>query len=357
MGGNERMMTAAKTRFKKRWLILFALLALLLFYPLPYYYSQPGSAQTLDEIINVENGYEEKGAFMLTTVQMGRATIPFYIWAKLSPHRSLLPIKQLQYEGETDEDYHRRQLLVMKQSQDAAKIVAYHRADKEFEIAYKGVLVTSLIEGMPASEVLKSGDRIIQVDGNDVQTAEQFMTRIQGKTHTDHVNLTIVREGIEHTFEIGFSPFPKELKAPEDRVGIGIASPITERELSFDPKVNIDTSQIGGPSAGLMFSLEIYNQLTAEDLTKGYKIAGTGTLNEEGIVGRIGSAGQKVVAAHKAGAQYFFAPNEGGAKHSNYHEALQVAKEIGTAMQIIPVDTMDDALDFLQSLPENPNVK
>ncbi|MFP3361706.1 S16 family serine protease, partial [Planococcus sp. SIMBA_143] len=75
-----------------------------------------------------------------------------------------------------------------------------------------------------------------------------------------------------------------------------------------DPSIKINTDEIGGPSAGLMFSLEIYNQLTEEDWTKGYEIAGTGTINDEGEVGPIGGIKQKIVAADGSGAEIFFAP-------------------------------------------------
>ena len=80
----------------------------------------------------------------------------------------------------------------------------------------------------------------------------------------------------------------------------------------------MNTEEIGGPSAGFMFSLEIYNQLTKEDLTKGYEIAGTGTISPDGTVGRIGGIEQKIIAADKAGADIFLAPNENGEKDSNY---------------------------------------
>jgi len=345
-------MKTARKRFKKRWIILVAMLMFLHFYELPLYYSQPGGALALDDIITVEDGHKEKGSFMLTTVQMGRANIPIYVWAKFSPYRSLFPIEQLRYEGETDEEYHHRQLMAMKGSQEAAKIVAYEQAGKKVDYEYKGVLVTTLIEGMPAKEVLQPGDHIVKIEGDLVETADQLIERLKGKTANDKVVLTINRDGEVMTFKIGFSSFPESVKAPADMVGIGLSAPVTDRDLVLDPAVEIDSSQIGGPSAGLMFSLEIYNQLVPEDLTKGYEIAGTGTIKDDGLVGRIGGAGQKVIAANKAGAEYFLAPHEEGALDSNYLEALAVAEEIDTEMKIIPVDTFEDAIAFLESLPE-----
>ncbi len=338
---------------KKRWIVLIITLLFLHFFQLPYYYSQPGGALVLEDVISVENGYEEKGSFMLTTVQMGKANLFFYVWAHLSPYRALFPEEQLRYEGETEDEYHHRQIMAMTSSQETAKIVAYERAGKPVDYEYKGVLVTTLIEGMPAAEILQPGDHIIELEGEQVQTAEQLIERLQGKTISDTVELTVNRDGQLQAYEIGFSTFPEAFNAPADRVGIGISAPITDRDVTFDPPVEIDTDQIGGPSAGLMFSLEIYNQLVAEDLTKGYKIAGTGTINEDGSVGRIGGAGQKVVAADRAGAAYFLAPNEDGAPDSNYQEALAAAEDIGTDMEIIPIDSFDEALAFLESLPSH----
>jgi PDZ domain-containing protein len=340
------------SRIKKRWIFLIIAFLFLHFYQLPYYYSQPGGAKVLDSVIDIEGGFkEEKGSFMLTTVQMGKANLFFYVWAQISPYRMLYPEEQIRYEGETDEDYQHRQLLAMSASQEVASIVAYEKAGKPIQYQHKGVLVTSLIEGMPAYDLLQRGDHIVAIDGVDVQTSEQLIELLQDMDETDQVELSVKRDGDIKQVEVGFSAFPKEMNLPEGRVGIGISAPLTDREVTFDPPVTIDTSQIGGPSAGLMFSLEMYNQLTEDDITKGYDIAGTGTINEEGVVGRIGGASQKVVAADKAGADFFFAPNEGGTTNSNYKEALAAAEDIGTEMKVIPIDHFDEALTFLESLP------
>ena len=96
-------------------------------------------------------------------------------------------------------------------------------------------------------------------------------------------------------------------RAEGGQVGIGIV-PVTERRVQTKPAVRIRADHIGGPSAGLMFALEILNQLTPEDLTRGLKIAGTETLSAEGEVGQIGGVEQKVMAAEREGADLFFVP-------------------------------------------------
>ena len=98
---------------------------------------------------------------------------------------------------------------------------------------------------------------------------------------------------------------------------------------------------IGGPSAGLMFALTVYNMLTPTDLTGGRKIAGTGTISPDGKVGPIGGVTQKVAAAEAVGAEYFLSPAE------NYPDALAVAKRI----KVVQVTTIDEAIAFLQGLP------
>jgi Lon-like protease len=126
---------------------------------------------------------------------------------------------------------------------------------------------------------------------------------------------------------------------------------VDDKEIIVDPKVSVKTDEIGGPSAGLMFSLEIFDQLMDEDFTKGYKIAGTGTIDSKGAVGPIGGIDQKIVAADKAGAEIFFAPNEKGTSDSNYKLAVKTASQIGSKMKIVPVDLIDDAINYLQKLP------
>jgi Lon-like protease len=198
---------------------------------------------------------------------------------------------------------------------------------------------------MPASQYLRAGDRIVEVDGKKLQSAEQFIEYVGQKTKGESVKITFERKGKKKTVQLALQPFPEHPK----RVGIGI-SLVTDSEIVTDPPVEIKSEEIGGPSAGLMFSLEIYNQLIEEDITKGYTIAGTGTINEKGEIGPIGGISQKIIAADKAGADIFFAPNEKGAKDSNYREALKTAKDIGTKMKIVPVDTFDEALRYLQTL-------
>ncbi|HDX9589433.1 TPA: PDZ domain-containing protein [Bacillus pseudomycoides] len=337
----------------KKFRYLYALLIgviiamLIVFVPLPYYITKPGMAEKLEPYVKVEGGNKEKGDFMLVTVSMGRANVVNYLSAKFNKYEEIFKKEEILRKGESDEEYQFRQVYAMKESQDAAIYNAYKRANASVTFENQGVLVVGVADDMPAAEKLKLGDRILAVDGQSLQTAEQFIAYMKTKKQNDEVSVKYVRENKEKEDKFALKPIPED----KSRAGIGV-SIITDKKLTVSPDVKIDAHKIGGPSAGLMFTLEIYNQLVKEDITKGHEIAGTGTINEKGEVGPIGGISQKVVAAHNAGAEVFFAPNENGKENSNYKEALKTAKDINTKMKIIPVDTLDDALAYLDKMAE-----
>jgi Lon-like protease len=317
-----------------------------IFFSLPYYVSKPGIAKELAPIIQVADGTEGKGSFMLTTVRMGRANIYSYVEAKLFDYVELYPLEAILHETETQEEYNARQLHMMAGSKLNAIEVAYKKAGYPVEYEYKGVYVVQVVPDMPADGKLRSGDRITKVDGQEFPSSENFIEYVGKKEAGDKVELTINREDKTKTVKVSVEPFKDDPK----KIGLGI-SLVDDKEISVNPKVTVKTDEIGGPSAGLMFSLEIYDQLMEEDFTKGYQIAGTGTIDSKGTVGPIGGIDQKIVAADKAGAEIFFAPNEKEGKDSNYKLAVKTAREIDSKMKIVPVDVIDDAINYLKELP------
>lgn len=335
---------------KKLWIGILGILMLLflagMFYPLPYYVSTPGIAKDLEPMITVDNGYKEKGNFMLTTVRMGRANIYSYAEAKIRKYEEIYPLDEILNKTETEEEYTIQQLYLMESAKLNSIDVAYRKAGMPVNYQYKGIYVLNVLPDMPAYGKLKAGDRIFKVDGRKFASSQQFMKYVSTKKAGDEITFTFSRKNQNRNVRLKVEPFKKEPK----RVGIGI-SLADDKKIVVHPDVNIKTGDIGGPSAGLMFSLEIYNQLTKQDLTKGYQIAGTGTIDVDGTVGPIGGIEQKIVAADKAGAEIFFAPNEHGVKNSNYRNALKTAKEIGTKMKVVPVDRFDEAVAYLERLP------
>lgn len=334
-------------KWTKRHLV-FALVVILLgsfltTYKLPYYIYKPGRADALDNIVTVEGGYQSEGDMHLVTVSGGQATPFQFLWAKALPYHDVLPVKDVRGDL-TDEEYMQAQLQMMETSQEASVVVAYQAANKQIDIEYKGVYVTSVVENMPAEGKLKVGDHILAIDGQNIKEADDLINYIQAKSAGDTVDIDLVRDEQTLTVTLTLERFEDS-----DRVGIGVRL-VTDRDIHVEPEVHFSSGRIGGPSAGLMFALEIYDQLVEEDLTKGYKVIGTGELDYHGNVKRIGGVDKKVIAANRADCDIFFVPYENGREDSNYHEAKRVAESIGTDMEIVPVDTFQEALNYLKQL-------
>jgi PDZ domain-containing protein len=333
-----------------RWLLVLFIfaLAILMYLPTPYYVTRPGSAIELAPMIEVEGGKkDEAGAFMLTTVRFGEANPFWYLYAKLSPDAELIDKEQVLNHGETNEEFNQRELAVMENSQKIAEAVAFQLAGYDVKIEKQGVWVMGTLENMPAKNVLQVGDVITAVDGKKTPETKDLLHYFAKKRAGDTVEVTILRDGKTVKKKLTLA------KLPDSAVpGIGIR-PDNKLRIVVPKKVTIASRGIGGPSAGLMMTLEMYDQLNKEiDLTRGYRVAGTGTISADGTVGRIGGINHKVIAADQAGAEIFFAPDDQTeGLVSNYQEALETAKRIGTSMRVVPVKTVNDALAFLKALP------
>lgn len=328
--------------------IAVALAILLSSYPLNSYISRPGGAYELGPLVKVAGGDEDdEGTLSLMTISLLKATPVLYAFAKFQDGHKIMSADQVRSPHESDEEYNVRQLKMMEDSQVNALQVAFDIAGKPYEVVNNGVYVMTVLEGGAADGVLEAGDRVISVDGNKFSTQEELIEYLGSQEKGQRVELVYERENREITDAVELAPLPTD---PE-RIGIGIAF-VENKEITTDPEVAIDSDKIGGPSAGLMFTLEILNRLLDEDITKGYDIAGTGTMESDGTVGRIGGIDQKVIAADNQEIEIFFAPDDvtEGATESNYELAKMTAEKIGTDMEVVPVKTIEDALAYLKKL-------
>lgn len=337
--------------------LLLVVIAALFLYPLDSYISQPGGAYDLAPLVEVTDGDEnDKGTFSLMTISLSKATPITYTLSRFSDQRKLLPAKNVRRHGENDAEYNLRQKRLMAESKFNAITVAFGKAGIPVDIELNGVYVMQVLNNGASSNILETGDIIHEVDGVKLMNSGDFVSIISEKQLGDEVLLTIERDDEKMDVNVPL----KEIPDGDGRVGLGIQFQ-EDRIVKTNPEVDIHTSNIGGPSAGLMFTLEILNRLLLEeDLTKGYNIAGTGEMLEDGTVGRIGGADFKVIAAAKDGIEIFFAPDDeipeevrqaNPGIQSNYEEAVQTAKKIKTNMKIVPVKTVDDAIGYLNELP------
>lgn len=327
--------------------VLFLLIAAA-FIPLPYYISQPGGAHDLDPLVHVEGGDDDDtGTLMLTTIRMGQANVYAYAWAMVRDFQKIVPKEQVRYDNETEEEYEVRQQYLMDSSKQHAVSAAFEKAGQPYTLTNKGVFVLGVYPGMPAEKAVEAGDRITAVDGEPIESSKEMTAYVQAKKPGDAVTFSVERDGKSRQERIQVESFA----ALGGKSGIGI-SLANHYDLTSSPPVDLDSDEIGGPSAGLMFALEIYDQLMEEDIAAGLRVAGTGTIEPDGTVGRIGGIDQKVVAADRAGADFFLAPDDPLPENkpdavSNYEEAKAAAETIGTSMKIIPVKTFSEAVDFL----------
>lgn len=331
------------------------------FYPTSYYIIRPGSAIELAPMVTVEGGQkDEAGVLMLTTVRMAKANVLGYLYAKADPYSELMEEGKVHSPHETDEQYNLRELQEMKNSQENAMIAAFRQAGLPVKVIEKGANVIFLVPDMPAEKQLQIGDIITKVNDTPIKNAPDLLAALKGRKAGETVRLTFKRDGQMRSAVVALKAFPKAPGEKEARAGIGIAypnpdGPVTAREVELPKKVTIASEKIGGPSAGLMFTLEILNQLTPGDLTKGYRIAGTGMISATGKIGPIGGVEHKVRAADKAGADFFFAPDnpvpQGSKQRSNYADAKAEAEKLGIDMKIVPVRTLDDAIQYISGLP------
>ncbi|HEP1403617.1 SepM family pheromone-processing serine protease [Streptococcus pyogenes] len=337
----------------KWWLVgLLALISLLLalFFPLPYYIEMPGGAYDIRTVLQV-NGKEDKrkGAYQFVAVGITRASLAQLLYAWLTPFTEISTAEDTT-GGYSDADFLRINQFYMETSQNAAIYQALSLAGKPVTLDYKGVYVLDVNNESTFKGTLHLADTVTGVNG------KQFTSSAELIDYVSHLKL-----GDEVTVQFTSDNKPKKgvgriIKLKNGKNGIGIA--LTDHtSVNSEDTVIFSTKGVGGPSAGLMFTLDIYDQITKEDLRKGRTIAGTGTIGKDGEVGDIGGAGLKVVAAAEAGADIFFVPNNPVDKEikkvnpnaiSNYEEAKRAAKRLKTKMKIVPVTTVQEALVYLR---------
>ncbi|PTX61246.1 PDZ domain-containing protein [Melghirimyces profundicolus] len=339
-----------KPWYRRTWVVtglaVAVLFAILFMVPVPYYIVQPGSALEVRPMIRVE-GTEtrEKGGFFMTTVSMREGNVLGILASRLDPRFELVPKDKVLMEGEDPEDYQRRQVEIMDRSQQNAVLAAFRETGKKVKEKLLGVRVFRVLKEMPAEKVLKEGDLITKVDGKKVRSSEELIAYLKGKSVGDKVQLQVKRKGDILVEEVKLGNLGKT--GTKERPGIGI-EPVTERKIQTDPKVTVQADDIGGPSAGLMFTLEIINQLTNGNLTHGYRVAGTGTITPEGKVGQIGGIQHKIIAAEEENVDIFFVPADTHPGDSNEKRAKETARKIGADLKLVPVENLEDALTFLE---------
>lgn len=357
----ERYNSPSPSRFI--WPLVFGLIVFCALYlvPLPLYTYKPGTAENVGPMVHLQHEKQGQGSFLLTTIGLSDTNLIGYIYAKLnSDLYELRPKTEVRREGETESEYSQRQVYNMRASQSNAIQVAYERAQIPYHIDNIGTLILRVSQDMPAYGKLQVGDIIHEIDGHPANQASEMMDYLNGKKEGDQVQVVMERGGTSRTETIAVAALPPQEGDTGPRVGLGVSIANMQEVKAEDEanQVNVQAGQIGGPSAGLMFALEIYNRLVEEDITKGYTIAGTGEIDTEGNVGVIGGIKFKVVAADREGADIFFAPKDLYPEENQHFNPIlnasiaeEQARNINSDMTVVPVGTIEEALEYLDNLP------
>jgi PDZ domain-containing protein len=255
----------------------------------------------------------------------------------VDPAVKIVPPQTITPSDTTPQEQAREGFQMLDQSAATAVGVGLQLAGYPATISGTGAQVVSIIAESHANGLLHPGDVITALSGQPVRTSADLIALVKAQQPGATVELRVNQDRAETSLSIPLLPPSSPGGAP--RLGIAIQTAGFDVQTPF-PVTITPQKIVGGPSAGLMFTLTVYNALSKEDLTGGRKIAGTGTINPDGSVGPIGGVAQKVAAAEAAGATVFLSPAE------NYADALSAASTI----RIVKISTAQEAIDFLKSL-------
>lgn len=298
---------------------------------------QPGSAQDLREMVAVEGGdRDDGGKFFLVTVAQKQTNLWSLLYGYLNSDVEIQRLSKVIPQGMNEQEYYELLEQLMEESKNTARVIALRRAGYDVKIISEGVVVAGFLEQSPSEGILKKGDLITAIDGRETLLAGEVISEVQQRQVGDAVKLTVMRDSEILDLSVTTAPHPDDPSLP----ALGVYISTLDWKPVLPLEIKLETGEIAGPSAGLMFVLEILNQLQPGDLTGGHLIAGTGTIDVNENVGSIGGVYQKVIAAEKAGAEYFFVPVE------NYEEAKKAVQQI----TLVPVNTLQEALEYLDAL-------
>jgi PDZ domain-containing protein len=241
---------------------------------------------------------------------------------------------------QTDEEIDEENTEAMRESQSAA----VRAAARELGLRVSTVSVAELTPQSPARGLLEVGDVLASVDGTSVRDASELRSLITSRAPGKPVRIGYTRDGRR-----GSAVLTTTEAADQDGEPVAVIGVVTEEEpidVPFDVEISLE--EVGGPSAGLMFTLGILDKLDPESLTGGKHIAGTGEIAADGKVGPIGGINHKLVAAARKGADVFLVPAQ------NCDEAVDGAP---AGMQLMEVGTLADALTGLAAVRDGGEVR
>jgi PDZ domain-containing protein len=328
--------------------LVVALLVVAWLSPLPYVVYRPGLTLNVlgdadgKPIIDIADHhlYRDGGQLRMTTVSVTRpdtkVRLPELLGAWISDKDAVYPWDAVYQTGTTDEQSRQEGAAQMASSQDVATAVALRELGQDIK---QVVIIAGVGKGEPADGKLEPRDVIVSIDGVPVTSTDQGIALIRKTPAGKALDFVVRRDGKQR--HVTVTPTDHD---GTPRIGATVGAGF---DLPFDVTINIDPA-IGGPSAGLMFTLAIYDVLTPGSMTGGQKIAGTGEIEADGSVGPIGGIQQKIAASDRDGARLFLVPKD------NCNEAEGAPKG---DVRLVKVTTMHDAVTSIEAWAKNHDAK
>jgi PDZ domain-containing protein len=342
------------------WLILFGVVLAAAF-RIERYELAPGDAITVAPRINfaalddgdeVPERFATRDGIHFVTALGGQLSILDAVLGWIDPYVQVDTFEE-RFGDRTPEENRQIGFQSMVTSKQIAQFVALQKLGMDAELIDGRAEVASVLcDGAPeensACETLEEGDTIVAINGIEVPTLAALLAEMSKPSYAigQTVTVSVVPESASSsTFDLSKAQDRIiQLMGSDDGarpiIGIVPADTRTAR-LPFD--VQISTTDIGGPSAGLAFTLSLLDELTSGNLMGDGRVAATGTMRQDGTVGGIGALVQKAVAVRESGVTLFLVPAE-----QTDEEIAQAQKAAGRSVKIVAVSDLDEALDALR---------
>ncbi len=302
----------------------------------------PAALEPVEGLIRVDGvSARPEGHFYLSTLRLSsRPRLGQYLLARLQSDVEAVPRSQVLPSTLEEAEFQRLRQRLLVESQCIAEIVALRQAEAPLKVSDAEVRVVSTIPGTPAALQLQPGDIIEALEGEKIQAAAELVSLVQGYVTGEMLSLSVRRDGRAISVSLPALRGPLDTEGPVlgtvlNTIGLGYQAPVS---------ISLTAGELpGGPSSALMYALGVFDALVPEDITRGYRIAGTGTLRLSGAVGAVDGIRLKVQAAEEAGADYFIAPADDAA----------AASAAARNMKIIPVRSFAEAVAALRKIDVN----
>lgn len=304
--------------------------------PTESYIFLPNRTHAVAPLIEVEDARpaQDGGGIYYVDVLVRKATVLERLWPGIEEGSTVVPAEQVRPEGVSERERRRAELEEMQRSQRVAAAVALRELGYDVRAEAAGALVEFVAPDAPAQGKLRSGDVVVEVDGETVRGPSALRNAIREAGTERDVRLRVERG--DDDVRVGVRP----RTGPEGAPIIGVVvSQAADIELPVD--VEIDTGNVGGPSAGLAFALGLMEQL-GRDVDRGNRVAVTGSLDLDGAVGQVGGLKQKTIAVDRGEFDVFLVP-----AGDNAAEARRHARDL----RVVPVRSFQQALRALATLP------